>query len=86
MIVPVIVEGWKLHLYGYVPAVLNWNVNVSPVVSKVCELHTPVVLVVVCVPDARVHITLQPAVVVTEVGEKKLLLTVTCLHALTVQV
>ena len=65
---------------------LNWKVNVSPAVSKVCELHTPVVLLEVWVPDARVHITLQPAVVVTEAGEKKLLLTVTCLHALTVQV
>jgi hypothetical protein len=47
LIVPVIVEEWKLHLYEYVPAVLNWKVNVSPAVSRVCELHTPVVLVLV---------------------------------------
>ena len=44
VMVPVIDPGWKSHLYGYVPAVSNWKVNVSPAVSRVCEVHTFVVL------------------------------------------
>jgi hypothetical protein len=44
------------------------------------------VLVLVWVPDMRVHVMLQPAAIVTSVGEKKLRLTLTCEQACMVQV
>ena len=48
VIVPVICTGWTVQWYGYVPAVLNVYVNVSPFARKP-ESHTPVSEVVVCV-------------------------------------
>ena len=70
MIVPVM-NGWAVQWYGYVPAVLNMYVNVSPL-AKDPESKTPSSDVAVCVVwPVFVQQTVVPTGTVMSAGSKK---------------
>jgi hypothetical protein len=72
VIVPVICTGWTVQWYGYTPALLKVNVNMSPGAMKP-ESNTPVSEVAVCVTwPLFVQQTVVPVGIVTSAGSKKL--------------
>src|SRR6185436_11210679 len=74
MTVPFI-PPWSVQVYGYVPALVNVNLNVP--VEKIGLLNVPPFAVTLCAPSLLVQVTVPPTAMVTEEGLNALFARVT---------